>query len=776
MAENNDELEKLMEKLELIAGRQKKLADSVNTLYAEIKALKSGQASSEKREEIKPSNQVSEEGKQTLLQPDRARIAQPELTTAVATGKESDWEKFIGENIINKIGIAITIIGVGIGAKYSIEHDLISPLTRIILGYLIGAGLLAFGIKLKQKYTDFSAVLVSGALAIMYFVTYLAYDLYALIPQMLAFAIMVIFTIFTAIAAISYSRQVIALIGLVGAYAVPFLLSNNSGRVHIFFSYIAIINTGILFLAFRQYWKNVSLAAFLLTWLIAASWYLSDYDDAFHFVTGLSFTTIFYLIFYTTFLAYKLIRKEVFDRLDVGLIIANSFIYFALGYDILDGNEAGAQYLGLFALCNAMVHFIAGLLIQRNKAADRNLFYLVLGLVLVCITIAIPIQLDGNWVTLLWSGEAVLLFWIGRSKNVPFYERLSYPLIFLAFFSLAHDWMIEYGNFYQGSTDGFITPFLNIHFLTSLSFIAALSGIMSIQQRHPRTELPVGKKWFHKFIAFAIPTLLLSAIYISIRVEMVNYWDQLFENSALTVTIDGMENYYRDDSLKDFKRFWIVIFSLFFFSMLAILNMRKIRSTTLAYVNMLLIVLLLLAFLQDGLSSLASLRDTYIQQHLAEYYHVSIWYILLRYIGYLLVVFALLALGKYVRQDFVKMNLEKAFDATLHITLIWLASSELIHITAIADPNGTYDLGLSILWGIYALTIVAIGIRKKKKHLRIGAIAFFGITLLKLFIFDIAHLSTIAKTVVFLSLGVLLLIVSFLYNKFKNIISDDPKD
>ena len=55
-----------------------------------------------------------------------------------------DWEKFIGENLINKIGIFILIIGAGIGVKYSIENDLISPLTRVILGYLVGLGLLGF--------------------------------------------------------------------------------------------------------------------------------------------------------------------------------------------------------------------------------------------------------------------------------------------------------------------------------------------------------------------------------------------------------------------------------------------------------------------------------------------------------------------------------------------------------------------------------------------------------------------------------------------------------
>src|SRR5690606_33585531 len=161
-------------------------------------------------------------------------------------GGKSDIEKFIGENLINKIGIAITVIGVAIGAKYSIENDLISPLTRIILGYLAGLGLLGFGIKLKEKYESYSAVLVSGAMAILYFITFAAYSFYGLFPQGLAFGLMLLFTTFGVVAALNYDKQIIAHIGLVGAYAVPFLLSNDSGKATVLFGYMAIINIGIM--------------------------------------------------------------------------------------------------------------------------------------------------------------------------------------------------------------------------------------------------------------------------------------------------------------------------------------------------------------------------------------------------------------------------------------------------------------------------------------------------------------------------------------------------
>ena len=98
------------------------------------------------------------------------------LPTINKPKQPSDLEKIIGESWINKIGIFIVIIGVAIGAKYSIENELISPLTRIILGYMVGIGLLGFGIKLKPKFEGYSAVLVSGAISLFYYITYFAYS------------------------------------------------------------------------------------------------------------------------------------------------------------------------------------------------------------------------------------------------------------------------------------------------------------------------------------------------------------------------------------------------------------------------------------------------------------------------------------------------------------------------------------------------------------------------------------------------------------------------
>lgn len=111
-------------------------------------------------------------------------------------------------------------------------------------------------------------------------------------------------------------------------------------------------------------------------------------------------------------------------------------------------------------------------------------------------------------------------------------------------------------------------------------------------------------------------------------------------------------------------------------------------------------------------------------------------------------------------------------DILLYTALIWILSSELFSWMDIMKFSQSYKLALSILWGVYALLLIVLGIWKNKKHIRIIAIVLFSVTLLKLFFYDLSHLNTISRTVVFVTLGSLLLIISFLYNKYKNIIGN----
>jgi len=788
MATTQDKINQLLEKLESLMRRQDDFSREINQLKVEINKLKGIEevqtppiksdvnktvphtSINIKSEKLKPYFEPHSKEPLNITPPKQSILPKKKKTKA-----RPKLEKFIGENLINKIGIVIIIIGVGIGSKYSIEHNLVNPLTRIVLGYLVGVSLIVFGIKLKKKYKNYSAVLVSGAMTIMYFVTYMAYSFYDLIPQEMTFALMLIFTAFTIVSALHYDKQIIAHIGLVGAYSVPFLLSNGSGKIAFFFSYITVINIGILIIAFKKYWKVLNYSSFGLTWLIYVSWYAFDYQADKYLALASTFLIIFFIISYLTFLAYKLLHKEKFVAADVILLFSNSFIFYGIGYAMFKHHAIGKHLLGVFTLCNAAIHFVVSTIILRLKLADRNLFYLIIVLVLTFITIAIPVQLDGNWVTLLWAVEGALLFWIGRTKNVAIFEKLSYLLMLLAFFSISQDWISAYNHYVPEKPETRVTPLFNVNFLSSVLFIIAFGVINLVNYNKKYTSAFISEKELSKVISFSLTAILLFTMYFALRIEIINYWNQLFKDAIITLTTEDQKYpiIHKNHDLNRFKTIWIINYSLLFVSLLAVVNMSRLKNTKLGLINLGLMALALVMFLTQGLYILSELRESYLEQSLSQYFKRTVFNCNIRYISYALVALTLVCSYQLIQQKFIQKDFRLSFDFALYLSVLWMSSSELIHWMDITELTHAYKLGLSILWGLYSLCLIALGIWKKKKVLRIGALALFGFTLLKLFFYDISHLDTIAKTIVFVSLGALLLIISFLYNKYKHIISNE---
>ena len=774
MSEDHDNIAQLLEKLSLLMKRQEFFQKEIDDLRLEIYKQRSPEA------KPKPGPVLVEQpAEQPVMMQVKEKQLQEEPGSAAPKEKKRpvirlNIEKFIGENLINKIGIVITIIGVGIGAKYAIDHQLISPWTRIILGYLVGVGLLGFALRLRKQYENFSAVLLSGSMTIFYFITFAAYNFYTLIPLTLTFLLMVLFTVFTVAAAIRYKRQVIAHIGLVGAYAVPFLLSDGSGRVVIMFSYMAIINAGILVISFRKYWKPLYYASFLLTWLIFLTWFIPKHDFTGQFGLSWTFISIFFITFYFIFLAYKLLKKEKFGLEDILLLLANSSVFYGLGYAILYRRTGGEDYLGLFTLGNAMIYYVASIIIYRQKQADRNLFYFTAGLVIAFLTIAIPVQLDGNWVTQLWAAEAAVLFWIGRTKNTALYEILSYPLMLLAFFSIAFGWPEAYHTIHPLQNGPWIAPFLNTNFLTSLIFIVSFSFINLLNGKKQFATQLHWQKDLLNALSFMMPAMLLTVLYFAFYMEIANFWNQLHLNTLVTLDegLKGIKQ-FTNDNISAYKTISILIYTMLFFSALSFVNILKLKKRTLGFINLVINVFAVVLFLTAGLFALGALRETYLSQALSQYFYRGAFTIGIRYVSFLFLDVMLYAAYFYIRQEFLGKNLRMWYDLFLHITVLTIIGNELINWMDLAGSEQSYKLGLSILCGVYAVLLIILGIWKKKLHLRIGAIVLFFLTLLKLFFYDLRYLDTISKTIVFVVLGVLLLVISFLYNKYRKVIFEE---
>ncbi len=804
---NEEKINLIGQKILILSNNLEKYQNELNFLKEQLVLLQEG--SIKKQNIVPPTINIAE---QKIVPVQETKIIHPEIVkenipeikvaetvkpfvqqyippTRPKQQPEFNFEQFIGGKLITIIGIAILVIGMGIGVKYAIDNDILGPLARIVLAYIAGGILLFIALRLKANYKAFSAVLLSGGMASLYFTTFIAYTLYGMFGQLAAFGIMVIFTMFTVFAATMYELEIIGIIGLVGAYAVPMLLSDGSGKIEVLFSYMAIVNIGILILSFKKYWQVLNHVAFGFTWLIVTTWFAGKYNHEIHTSLSLLFSSLFFIIFYISNISYKTRKQEKYGILDVIRIVANSFIYFGIGYATLN-QESTRDYLGAFTLANAMIHLVFSFIVFKNNLLDRNLFYLLIALVLSFITIAVPVQLEGNWVTLLWAAEAVLLFSIGRYKAIRFYEWLGYIMILLSVFSLMQDWTSQQMTFDYGISHYSLSPaFANIYFFTSLFVIMSMGTMIFVHYKKALTEEEHKKYGIYKFIEYGMPILLFILTYIIFRNELSNYYQSLYESSVMNIpskeqwSDQGAMIEVRNESILILQKVVLEIYNLIYLIVFAILAVYKIKTAEVRWSSFGLNMLISLTFITSGLSVLNSLDHTIYER--PDYYTISSSLGYLRYICFALFAFLLYLNYEIIKTDvFKKFSIPKIYTGCIiHFLIIVILSNELIHLQRMHfsenlyyGSNAIYKLGFTSLWGIYSFALIAYGIFKKNKIMRVSAISLFGITLLKLLIFDTWDLSTGYKVIAYMLLGAILLVVAFLYQKFKVLIFGDNKN
>lgn len=693
------------------------------------------------------------------------------VSTSVASAR-SNLEKFIGENLLSKIGIVVLILGVGIGAKYAIDNGWISRVIRITFGYVMGLGLVAVAVRLRAKYHNFSAVLLSGGMAIMYFVTYFAYAYYSLMPQSAAFVLMAIFTAFTVASAIIYDRQVIAHIGLVGAYAVPFLLSDGSGNYLFLFTYMAILNGGILAISVTRYWRPLYYTSFIFTWLIFGAWFFDKFNQSVHFGLAVIFASIFFAIFYGVAFAYRFSSNKIGMIENAGLVLTNSFVYYGFGYAILDSRENLQSFEGLFTGLHAVFHSAVAQLVSRFRSNAVDVVQVLVVLIITFTTISIPVQFDGNYVTLVWTVEAAVLFWIGRARLIGLFEYFSYPLMVLATCSLFLDWIVAFDERTIYVSEFNRRPLANGDLVTALVFVAAFAFIYTINRRE-QDDPAIGTGLVRSF-GVLIATVGLFVLYNTFRIEVSNYYHIQIAAAAgrLEDAIFVGSSERIDPDLPRFNALWQINYTAAFLTTLGFVNLRRLRSGILAVANISFGLMTLFIFLTVGMTLFYELRWNHMS---ADALAGGPMNIAIRYISYAFAAGLLFLFYEYGKSDLVRSRISdraatNVFDAVLHTSVFIATSCELSNLMAQFNIADASKLGLSILWGVYALFLIVLGIAKHKKHLRIAAIVLLAVTLVKLFLYDVADLPTIPKTILFVSLGLLMLLVSFLYNKYKDVI------
>lgn len=643
--------------------------------------------------------------------------------------KKINYEEFIGGNLFGKIGIFVLVVGIGLFVKYAIDNEWINEVSRTILGFATGSGLLVIAARLQKKYRAFSSLLAGGAFATFYVTVAVAYHYYQLFSQPVAFVILVVLTVFMAVLSVLYDRRELAVIALLGGYIAPFLTSSGDGNYMVLFSYIAILNFGMFVLSLFKKWVELPMISFFSTCLIMFVFLMNTgVIDPNMALRLLLFALLFYVIFLLPLLS--ILRNDRgwvwINRMLLATVVLNNFACMGFGLFFIDKLLLPMKIDGLLPLGIAIVNMAAILWLRKRRLEYRFLLHTLLGVVLTFVSLAVPVQLEGTFITLFWASEMVLLGWLYAQSKARMYAYFSFILILLTLVSF----VMDIAPYAIGLTEG-QTIFANKLFVTNafvcLSYLALAVLISRYREAFDKT-------YILRYTPGNAVLILLSVV----LGNMVVVW----EMSRFTVA----ESH-------------ILLFQTSYILFLSIVLSRRFRlgaGWSWAYFS--------------GMLVSAALYAYAILPYEAESGRTA-WMILATVVAELVWGGVL-----YYRNTPARSSAGNGFTIYLSLlaTATWtLAVRHLLHTVGWDD---SLSAGFSIALSVAGLALMTLGMRRHLKTLRILSLGVFAVVLGKLLIVDVWTMPMAGKIAVFILLGVILLLLSFLYQKLKNVLFSDERD
>ncbi|MDO6813911.1 DUF2339 domain-containing protein [Tenacibaculum soleae] len=690
--------------------------------------------------------------------------------------KNPDLEKFVGENLINKLGILILVLGISFFVKYAIDKDWINEPARVGIGILCGSLVMVIAHKLKKNYASFSSVLVAGAISIFYFTIYIAFHEYQLFSQTVAFVIMSLITAFSTLVSVSYNRQELAVLSLIGGFAAPFMLSTGEGNYIVLFTYIAILNIGILGISYFKKWKVSTILAFIFTTLLFTSWCaIKISEPTFSHTGALVFATLFYFIFSIIIVLNNLKNKGVFSVIEYLILIANTFIFFGIGIIILE--DLNSNLTGLFTLLLAIYNLGYATILYKKFGLDKNAIYLLIGLALTFVTLTIPIQFEGNYITLFWAAEVVLLFWLSQKSKINSFKVGAIIVQVLTLISLLIDW------FRYGSSEE-LSIIFNPLFIASVvvSISLYLTYWLLKKENNSATKKTTAILNFYKNTVIIIAAIIT---YFTGFLEINYQANQFLENNV---------------SALSFPLTYHFVFISILLCLTDFFNKKKFIKLLL-FISSFSILLYILSFYKFPTNEMIKNAVAGTNTKHAFYLHYIIVACLV-YFGY--------QLFKKTKSVFnISPTKSKWLPWLFVFAIVYTLSNEImihglyisntVDVTELAEKfpeaeNNFYTkknfikneiketkaqiikIGYPILWGVFSFIFLIIGIKRQWKVLRVIALSLLGLTIVKLFVYDIKNVSETGKIVAFILLGVLILIISFVYQKIKKLVVDEVSE
>lgn len=390
-------------------------------------------------------------------------------------------EMELGGKWINRIGIMAIILAIAFFLKYSFDNNLIGPQGRILIGVILGVSMLVSGDFLFKKYLVPAEGLMGGGIAILCFTVFAAYSFYGLIGQNTAFIILILIVVASAFLAIKNDTETIMNLGVLTGFLAPFLVSSGEPNDLFFLTYLVILNLGIMIISYYKRWRSLFKLAFLASHFCFAIWVFNRFvvydagEERIQFFTGFISSTIIFLEFLVVSILMNISpkNKKPYIKFDVFLIFMNAIVYYGEEYGML--REYNDSLLGIFTIIVAIVYL--GIFFGIKKYQDMNKKFLIslLLVALIFITIAIPVQLKGRFLSLAWAIEALVLSYLSTKTEFKKINIACLSVIGIALISLGID-LLHIG---EEITK---TPFFNINSITYVFSIIVLFGVLWIKR------------------------------------------------------------------------------------------------------------------------------------------------------------------------------------------------------------------------------------------------------------------------------------------------------
>ena len=365
---------------------------------------------------------------------------------------------FFGGNTIVKAGVAILFVGLAFLARYAAEHTDV-PIEFRLAGIAgVALALLVVGWRLRTKRAGYAQVLQGGAVAVLYLVLFAGFRLYGVIGVGAAFAGMALVAALAAALAILQDARSLAVVGAVGGFAAPLLVSTGQGNVAALFAYYLVLDVAVAAIAWWKRWRPLVLVAFAFTWIVAGAWGVLRYTPE-DYATGQGFLVAFVVVFLAMLLGG--VRKGAIDAARHGSDRAATGAGLRSGDTWVDGTLLFGLPTVAFALQAGLVHDttygvalsalafgalyvgLAWLLKTRRVLSfgdGRTAFDASLAVATVFATLVIPFALDARGVAGAWTLEAAALLWVGFRQQRALPRVFGYALFLLSSMAMANGW------------------------------------------------------------------------------------------------------------------------------------------------------------------------------------------------------------------------------------------------------------------------------------------------------------------------------------------------